>query len=160
MARWLGPGNPETLTSCNPVPYVSGFPFSEGYSFTERFRVPLNVSRLSDNLTRISIGAFVPASEAVAAPAGTVSVTCIISVAGCLLADGTPTGSYTHRFTFLYTSEAQPAQLLNFPVPAPAGSLTVTAARLEYNVLQNNVLSPTDNTAWMPAGVVEAGYWG
>ncbi len=95
----------------------------------------------------------------IAAPAGTGSVTLVLSVAGCLLKSGEATGSETHTMLIPYNDSTVPAQAFEFHVPTPAGSLTVTAARLIYNPAENNRLGLTENPAFSPAGVINARYW-
>ena len=92
------------------------------------------------------------------APAGTVSVNCVITVAGCLLAGGDATGNATHRFTIPYNDVEIPAQVFHFPVPMPQGSLVITAARLEYSFIKNGMVTVDSNPAFMPASVLNARY--
>src|SRR5665213_654241 len=81
IARWLRLSNVDELPPCNAVGYISAFQFTTGATFNERFNVTVSVNRLQSNLITVCIDAFVPALK-IAAPAGTVSVNCIISVSG------------------------------------------------------------------------------
>ncbi len=157
IARWLRLSDIDELPPCNAANYISAFQFTTGAAFNERFKVPVSVKQPQSNLITVGIDAFVPAIK-IAAPANTVSVNCIISVAGCLLKSGTATDSVTHSILIPYNDIEIPAQVLEFHIPILAASLTVTAARLEYNVIQNNVLNKTGNTAFMPAGILNAMY--
>ena len=157
IARWLSLSNVDELPPCNAASYISTFQFTTGATFNERFKVPVFVNQPQSNLITVGIDAFVPTLK-IAAPANTVSVNCIISVAGCVLKSGTATGSVTHSITIPYNHAEIPAQIFEFHIPVPAGSLTVTAARLEYNVIQNNVVSRITNPAFIPAGILNAMY--
>jgi hypothetical protein len=105
----------------------------------------------------VGIDAFVPALH-IAAPAGTVSVTLVVAVAGCLLKSGWATGSQTHTLPIPYNDTEIPAQSLVFPIPTPVESLTVTAARLIYHEVKNGQPTSMENPAFMPAGVIQARY--
>jgi hypothetical protein len=158
IAKWLGQSNADTLLPDDALPYIRTFSFTTGYSFSERFKVPVTISQPQDQLIIVNIAAFIPAMQ-ISAPAGTGSVTLVLSVAGCLLKNGEATGSETHTMLIPYNDITIPAQSFEFHVPMPAGSLTVTAGRLIYNVVGNNGLSCTKNPAFVPAGVIDARYW-
>jgi len=155
IAKWLGISNPDELPSSDEVPYVSTFEFITGSAFHGRFKAPLSVTRREENQVTVSIDAFVPSLQ-ISAPAGTVSVTLILSVAGCLLKNGLPTGSDTHRIEIPYNDIEILAQTLQFHLPTPAQSFTVTAARLIYNEIKNNQLYPIENERFMAAGIINA----
>jgi hypothetical protein len=157
IAKWLGLSNVEELPPCEPAPYLSSFQFTTGATFSERFRVPVTVSQPQDDVLTVGIDAFIPALH-IAAPAGTVSVTLVISVAACLLKSGWATGSQTHTLPIPYNDTEIPAQSLAFHVPTSAGSLTVTAARLIYQEVKNGQVMNVENPAFMPASVINARY--
>src|SRR5665647_1302504 len=157
IAKWLGVANVEALPPCEAAMYISNFQFTTGYTFKERFKVPVRVSQPQDNVITVSIDAFVPALR-IAAPAGTFSVTLVLSVAGCLLQSGVTTGSETHSITFPFNDIEVAAQVVAFSVPTPAGSLTVTEARLIYNGVENNGIFNKKHPAFMPAGVINGRY--
>jgi len=155
IAKWLGVSNPDELPSSDKVPYVSTFEFTTGGAFHGRFKPAVTVTRPENNLVTVSIEAFVPTFQ-ISAPAGTVSITLIVSVAGCLLKNGDATDSDTHRIEIPYNNVEIPAQTLQFHIPIPAQSLTVTAARLIYNEIKNNQLYPIENERFMAAGIINA----
>jgi hypothetical protein len=157
IAKWLGVSNPDELPSTDEVPYVSTFEFIKEGAFHGRFKASLSVTRPQDNLVMVSIDAFVPSLQ-ISAPAGTVSVTLVLSVAGCLLKSGLATGSETHRIEIPYNNIEIPVQTLQFHIPIPAQTLTVTAARLIYNEIKNNQLYPIENTRFMPAEIINGRY--
>ena len=157
IAKWLALQSASTLPSCSDAPYIGSFTFTNSATFKERFKVPVTISQPEADIITVSIDAFVPALN-IAAPAGTVSVNCIITVVGCLLAVGGTTGSETHCFTFLYNDIVLPAQVFNFHVPMPKGSLTVTASRLIYLRAKNNELVAVTEPDFIPADVINARY--
>jgi hypothetical protein len=155
IAKWLGQSNADTLIPDDAVPYISTFSFTTGYSFSERFKVPVTISQPQDHLIIVNIPSFIPAVQ-ISAPAGTGSVTLVISVAGCLIKIGEVTGSETHSMVIPYNDSTIQAQAFEFHVPMPAGSLTVTAARLFYNAVENHGISQEENPAFIPAGMINA----
>jgi hypothetical protein len=157
IAKWLGQSNADTLLPDDAVPYISTFSFTTGYSFSERFKVPVTISQPDDQLIIVNIAAFIPVIQ-ISAPAGTGSVTLVLSVAGCLLKSGQATGGETHTMLIPYKDSTIPAGAFEFRVPMPAGSLTVTAGRLIYNAVENHGLRRTENPVFMPAGVIDARY--
>lgn len=116
IAKWLGQSGMETLLPGDALPYISTFQVTSGYSFSERFKVPVTVSQPQDQLIMVEVAAFVPAVQ-IAAPAGTGSVTLVLSVAGCLLKSGEATGSETHTMLIPYNDSTVPAQAFAFQEP-------------------------------------------
>jgi hypothetical protein len=159
IAKWLGRSRVDDLPSTDEAPYIGTFSFVTGREFSGRFKATLAVARPQENLITVSIGAFVPSLQ-ISAPARTVSVTLILSVAGCLMKSGWATGSETHKIEIPYNHIEIPAQTLEFHIPTTAESLTVTAVQLVYNEMVNNQLSKINNTAFTPAGIINARYIG
>jgi hypothetical protein len=93
-------------------------------------------------------------------PAGTKLVTLVISVSGCLLKTGEPTGSETHTMDIPYNDITVAAQVLEFHVNTPSPSLVVTAARLIYKRFDYNTWVEMNKEAFVPAGVIDARYVG
>jgi hypothetical protein len=158
IAKWIGLSGIDELLPTEKVPFVSELAFTKGQPFDGRCKVPFAISRLHENVIAVSIEAFVPALQ-ISAPAGTHLVTLVISVSGCLLKNGGPLGSGTRQVEISYNDTLIPAQVLEFNVATPAGSLTVTAARLIYKKWENNSWIEINKEAFMPAGVIDAGYW-
>lgn len=158
IAKWLGQSNANMLLPDDAVPYISTFQFTTGYSFSERFKVPVTISQSDDQLIIVNVAAFIP-TEQISAPSGTGSVTLILSVAGCLLKSGEATGSETHTMLIPYDESTFPAKVFEFHLPKPSGSLTVTAARLIYNARENQGVRRTENPMFTAAGVISARYW-
>ena len=157
IAKWLRLSNINDLPPCDVAPYITGFQFAKGDSFRERFRVPITVSNPDSNIITVGVNAFIPAKN-VGAPAGTVIIELVIAVAGCVLETGMPSGSSVQRIQVPYNHDEIAAQELQFNIPVPAGSLTITAGWLQYFVLKNNKISRSENPAYMPAGVINAQY--
>ncbi len=75
-----------------------------------------------------------------------------------MLKNGISNGTITQTIMFPYNAILIPAQSLDFMVPGPTGSITVTAARLKYYKKGNSPFHKINDAAWMPAGVINAGY--
>ena len=156
IAKWIGQSAIDEILSTDKIPFVSTFPFTKEQSFGERFKAPLTINQ-QDDIIAVHIDAFTPTIQ-ISAPAGTSLVTLIISVAGCLLKTGDPLGNATHTIEIPYNNTPIPVQILEFHVATPAGSLTVTAARLIYKKFQYNAWGDMNNKAFLPAGVIDARY--
>jgi hypothetical protein len=157
IAKWIGLSDIEELLPTEKVPFVSELAFTKEQPFGERCKAPLAISQPHENIIAVSIEAFVPASQ-ISAPAGTQLVTLVIAVSGCLLKTGEPLGSGSHHVDISYNDTPVPAQVLSFDVATPAGSLTLTAARLIYKKWQNNSWVEINKEAFVPAGVISARY--
>jgi hypothetical protein len=110
-------------------------------------------------MVTVSIDPFIP-SKQIVAPAGTGLVTLVISVAGCLLKTGEPTGSETHAIDIPYNDTTVAAQVLEFRVNTPPQSLVVTAARIIYKRFEYNSWVNMNKEGFVPAGVMNARYVG
>lgn len=157
IAKWLRLSDPDTLPSCDEVPYINEFQFTNGDSFSERFRVPMSVSKAETNLITVSVNDFVPVKK-VFAPADTVMIELVVAVSACMLKTGIPVGGGVQRIQVPYNENTIAAQALQFKIPLPAGSFVITAAWLQYFVLKNNRISRSENSAFMPAGILNAKY--
>ena len=126
IAQWLSSGNTALLPPTNAVPFVEVFQFNRDTSIAERWKLRLIVKQPDAHLIAVQIPAFVP-TQCIAAPAHTKMIECTITTAGCLLKDGAPTGSHTVTIAIAYSNTPVEAQVITLPVPAPAGTLLVTA---------------------------------
>jgi len=133
--------------------------FTKGQPVRQRFKVPFSVSVPHANAVTVSIDPFIP-SKQIVAPAGIGLVILVISVSGCLLKTGEPTGSETHTIDIPYNNTTVPAQVLEFRVNTPSQSLMVTAAQLIYKRYEYNTWVQINKEAFVPAGVVDAQYVG
>lgn len=139
------------------VPFVSDFEFTKEQPVRQRFKVPFSISQPQENVLSVSIEGFVP-SRKIVAPAGTGLVTLIISATGCLLKTGAPTGDETHIIEIPYNDTPVDPQVFEFHVGTPSQCLFIVAARLIYKKFQNNNQVEIKKEAFVPAGVVYAGY--
>lgn len=156
IAKWLGQCDVKALQPYDNLPFLNSFPFSEDESFRERFKVPVAISTTANKIS-ICIGNFIPVRN-ISAPAGTLSVRLILSVAAAQLATGTPSGWQTESIEIPFNNLEIPAQVLDFSVPTEAGTIIVTAARLVYNGFKNNYPFIIDKKGFNPAGVINARY--
>ena len=157
IAKWLGQSDVKTLQPSDNLPFLRFFPFSEDESFRERFKVPVAVSTAANGIS-ISIGEFIPVKN-ISAPAGTLSVRLILSVAATKLATGIPSGCQAESIDIPFNNSKIPAQVLDFSVPPEAGTIIVTAARLVYYGDKNNPLLAIEKKGFNPAGVIKAMYF-
>ncbi len=75
-----------------------------------------------------------------------------------MLKSGLSNGTITQTIMFTYNNILIPAQSLDFMLPSPTGSITVTAARLQYYKNGNSPFHIINDAAWMPAGIIKAEY--
>lgn len=157
IANWLGVCDVSEITACDETPFVNDFQFIKGQDFVEKFKIPVTITHPQQNLIVVSLDAFIPRA-AIISPPGTVSVELVLTVAGCMLQGGTPTGNKTINIIIPYNKLTQPAQVIKFPIHMPAGSLTVTAARLMYRGKEDGLLKKIDHPTFAAAGVLNARY--
>lgn len=158
IAKWLGNSIVGDLTSCEDIPFINNFPFIPGQCFKEVFKSHFHVSRPQENLITVSIDEFIPRS-AMKVPSGTTDIELIITVASCMLHGGTRMGTKTVTILIPFNEKHVPAYLLKFPVHMPAGSLTVTAARIIYYNRENHILAKITETDLTPAATLNARYF-
>lgn len=154
IAQWLAQNNAADLQPQPSIPFVTGFSFNDATSFAERCKLSLTVTQRSSNEIEILLPAFVP-TAVVSAPAHTVMVEFIITVASCGLTNAVAGGTVTHRIEIPYNNTEQSAQSLLFPVSTAPGSLLITAAALRYTLANGEV---ENRSAFLPASVVEGRY--
>jgi hypothetical protein len=159
IAKWLGTSGIDELPSTDAVPHISVLEFTKEQPVRQRFKVPLTISMPQANMVTVSIDPFIP-SKQIAAPAGTGLVTLVISVSGCLLKTGEPTGSETHTIDIPYNDSTVAAQVMEFRVNTPSQSLVVTAAQLIYKRFEYNSWVNMNKEAFVPAGMMNARYVG
>ncbi len=157
IAKWLGQSEINTLQPCDHLPFLSSLSFTDDSTFGERFQVPVSVSTDSSSVS-VSIGSFIPVKN-ISAPAGTLSVKLILSVAAAQLATGISSCWQTESIEIPFNNVEIPAQLLDFSVPTGAGTIIATAARLVYYGYKNNPLLAIEKKGFNPAGVIKAMYF-
>jgi len=156
IAKWLGQSDVDTLQPCDKVPFISFFAFSKEDTFGDRFKVPVAVNTTESGI-RINIRSFTPERN-ISAPAGTLSIRLIISVAAAKLATGTASGSQTESIAVPFNDTEIPEKVLDFNVPTESGTLIVTAARLIYCGVKNNHPFIIEKKGFNPAGIIDTRY--
>lgn len=157
IAKWLGLYSVDDLPTGNAPGYFSNFQFTTGATFSERGKLPLAIIQSVPGSLTVSIDAFIP-TQKIKAPAGTSFVKLTITVTGCMLKSGLSNGTDTQTILFPYNDISIPAQSLDFMLPGPTGSITVTAARLQYYKNGTSPFHIINDGAWMPAGIINAAY--
>jgi len=109
----------------------------------------------SPGLLQIEIPAFFP-KDSIVAPAGTVSVLCLIAIGVWDKETGRQHGSFSTQLTYEYNSVQLEKQIIPITVPTPKSSLIVLGATLEYTIMKEGKLQRNRNKAFMPAGIVNA----
>ena len=154
FAKWLGAGDAATIPTVTDIPFVNQFPFNDRTSIEERWKLPLTVEQPSADVVTLHIPAFIP-TQTITAPAHTVAVTCTITVAGSMLLDAAPTDSHSTTMEIPYTDALIPAQVIEWPLPAAAGTVIITAVALRYRLANSTYCS---TPAFLPASVIDARY--
>lgn len=131
IAKWLGLYCVDDLPTGNAPAYLSNFQFTAGATFGERCKVPLEVIPSGPGSLTVGIDAFIPFKK-IKAPVGTSFVKLSITVTGCILKSGISNGAVTQTIMIPYNNILIPGQSMDFLLPGPTGSITVTAARLQY----------------------------
>ena len=157
IAKWLALSDIDNLPVGDAPDYFSNFQFAAGAAFGERCKVPVQITMPGTGYITVGIGAFIP-SEKIKAPAGTSFVKLTITVTGCILKSGISNGTVTQSIMIPYNDILIPAQSMDFLLPGPPGSITVTAARLQYYKNGNTLFHIVNDVAWMPAGIINAVY--
>ncbi|MEO8110588.1 MAG: hypothetical protein ABI594_11170 [Ginsengibacter sp.] len=157
IARWLALHNVDDLPMGNAPDYFSNFQFMAGHTFGERCKVSFAIVPSAPCILTVAIDAFIP-SDKIKAPAGTSFVKLTITVTGCILKSGISNGTVTQTIKIPYNDILMPAQNIDFLLPQPTGSITVTAARLQYYKDGSSPFHMINDAAWMPAGIINATY--
>lgn len=154
IARWLGAAPAAGMPPTPTIAAIIGFGFNPACSIAQRWKLPLTVLPPAGGVIAVQVPAFVP-TQVISPPAGCVSVECRFTAAGCLLANAAATGSHTATLHIPYTAVPMPAKVVTLPLPAPAGTLVITAVALRYLLADGSVC---EEDAFLPAGVVGACY--
>lgn len=154
IARWLALKDAGSLLPQTALPFINGFSFNEATGIAERWKLPLTVTKVDDQLLQLQIPAFTPA-QVITAPAHTKAIECRIIAASCNLQSPTAQGSFSTILSIPYTGVPIPALLLPMALPVAAGYLVVTVVSFTYQ-LQNG--KKEHRPAFMPSGVIDARY--
>jgi hypothetical protein len=154
IARWLALNDTGSLPTQNDLPFINEFSFNEATAIKERWKLPLTVTRVDEQLLQLQIPAFTP-TQVIAAPAHTAMIVCRIIAASCNLQSPAAEGSFSTMLFIPYTDISIPALLLPMALPVAAGYLVVTVISFTY-LLQNG--EKEQRPAFMPSGVIDARY--
>jgi hypothetical protein len=157
IMKWLKLQTIKQLASDHDLPFIQNFQFNDKTDLRGRWKIPMQVTKAGEGLLQLSLPAFVPV-EKMAAPTGTLSVTCNLAAASCTLKNSVPNGNAIHSFSIPYTSEEMRARIIDLPVPMPAGSLVVVALSLTCLVAGKTKTAPSANIAFRPSGIVGSMY--
>ena len=154
IARWLALNDTGSLPPQTGLSFINGFSFNEATGITERWKLPLTVTKMDDQLLQLYIPSFIP-TQAITAPAHTAMIECRIIAASCNLQSPSAQGSFSTILSIPYTGVPIPGLLLPMALPAAAGYLVVTVVSFTYQ-LQNG--KKEHRPAFMPSGVIDARY--
>jgi hypothetical protein len=157
IARWMGKREIINIPAEKKVVYLNGFQFNAKYWLSQRLKVDLSVTRVSDNMLQLNIPAFVPI-DSIIAPEGTVSVTLQVCVAPIDLATCMSLREFYTNIEIAYTAVSMDPQTIALPVNTQGGALIITACALKYMVNEQEKTVLSRDPAYMPAGIVDARY--
>ena len=132
------------------------FQFSEtNRTVRERWKIVLNLKRISSGELQIEIPAFIP-RQSIVAPASTVSVTCTLAVGSCDPVGGTNHGSFSTKLNYEYNNTEADQRTIPIEISVPESSLVLAGVSIEYMIQSEGRVKRNKNKAYMPAGIVEA----
>ncbi|MEO7490158.1 MAG: hypothetical protein ABIU77_23780, partial [Ferruginibacter sp.] len=94
IALWLGRNDTGSLPPQTSLPFISEFSFNEATGIKERWKLPLTVTKVDEQLLQLQIPAFT-LTQVIAAPAHTDMIACRIIAASCNLQSPTAQGSFS-----------------------------------------------------------------
>ena len=129
--------------------------FNNSDPVSDRWMIKTELIHAEDGRLQLTIPAYNPHRE-LKAPAHTSAIRCRILAAGCSVADGSSTGSFTTVLTIDYTDHEIPAQAIDIAMPTPADSLILLCMSLEYVLHGRATETINTNPRYMPSGVTAA----
>lgn len=157
IAKWLQLEDVQNLLPAEDLGNLYNFRFNLHGAFPESFRVPYTISKVGNTAFAIQLPAFMPL-QYLKGPEGTVSVDCTFAVAGCNLASGAASGSYTTTLAIPYNNTVIPAQTITLPFAQNQGSLIVIAAALTFTIVKEGTMQKNTENAFMPSSVIKSYY--
>ncbi len=154
IVQWLRTSAINNNTPQTNLPFITGFEFNEQSLLHSRLKKLVTVDVTAANTISINIPALQPVQD-ITAPANTTAVVFTISAAACSLLTNAIAVVATREMAVAYNDTLLPAQEVELPVMADAGTLTVVVLGLHY-LVRGNVSSAVK---WLPMGVV-GGVWG
>ncbi len=150
LYKWLQQAPADVTGNYAPIPALTGFSFNEHRSLSDRLKLSLHMDRQA-GAVRITIPAINPVQHIVA-PAGTLSVTLMLTALTCHVQTGTTIPVMTAPLTMSYTNTLLLAQMFTLPLTVEPGSISLVAARLRYHHAAGEI----NKMEWMPAGIISA----
>ena len=129
--------------------------FNNSDPVSDRWYVKTELVQAADGTLQLTIPAYNPYLK-IKAPAHTCQVRCKILAAGCSVADGSLTGSFTTVLMIDYTDHEIPEQVIDITMPTPADSLILLCMSLEYVLHGRGMETINSDTRYMPSGVTAA----
>ena len=127
---------------------------SKSSFLTERWKNRITFSHATDGIVSITIPEFIP-GELLPVTAQASYVLCVIVVAGVAVDTGELTESWLKEISFKHNHTVVPAQTIDLPLEAAAGSLIVTAMSLEFHTGSTGM---SLDARYRPAGIVNVEY--
>jgi hypothetical protein len=154
--KWLKEKAAVVPFTNNHLSFIEGYQFTEeGYTLSERCRLPWQIGNPVEGLVQISIPAFIP-DQCVIAPNGTVSVVNRFAAVNCYLDNPEKSTSASTELKFDYNNNLIGAQTISLLLPTPPGSLLVTAVSLKYMIATYQGLQASTAKGFQPAAIVSA----
>lgn len=139
------------------LPYIHGFRFNDRTDLKKTWKIDITASRKNRNLLQLRIPSFIPV-KSIIAPAGTISIECIITAASCTLQSSLPNGNIIHSFSVPYNDKNFPAHTAKLSLPMPVGSLIIVAVSLNFIVSENGKAIHKADIEYLPSGIVASMY--
>jgi len=157
LLKWIWFADNPLLNKNEQLSCFDNCTFTAGNHVRNTWHIPVKVTRASKGLVQLKIPAFVPELH-IKAPTHTAFVECKIVVAGSLVKDGSATGSCSATLRLDYNGKRVPEKIIKINMPAPKGTLIVTAMSLELTTCKNGLPEKCTDKRFMPAGVVNVLY--
>ena len=157
IARWLQLQSIEDIHPQDKIPYIYNFQFNPHIAIGNTFSVEPIITKRGNNCLEISIPSFIP-ENCISAPLNTISAEYRMTIAGCALKNGAPTGTYRHSFMLTLNNAELPAKVISLPVKQVPGTLIVVAAAITYNLFIEGKVIKCTEPLFMPCTIIKAMY--
>jgi hypothetical protein len=135
---------------------LDGFRFSsESHGLSWRWKLKFEVNNPVSGQIHIAIPSFIPES-ALRTPAGASGVVCRIASVVIDIENKEKIGSAQNEIGYTLDRNEAPAQNIIQELPMPGGSLLVTGMCLEYLVVRQGRLVPTNDKLFRPSEIIYA----
>ncbi len=143
-----------------PVGHLKTLSLNGDYGFFSTRHFECNVDWESEGKVVMVIPAMTPAKKIIEAPARTESVTLQIAVIGCQLENAAITENKYASIEIPFTNDELAAQEIGVPFTKVPGSLVIVAVALQYHLVNSQPLTGKNPLQWMPAGIIDAAFFG